>query len=262
MPVVSYARAFRDNYIWVIHAPADRSQVIAVDPGDAKPLRAMLARDSLRLAGIFATHHHHDHVGGIAELCAGRDLPVFGPRAEKVPHCTHAVGQGDQIALGLLGPAFDGLVFEALDIPGHTAGHIAFAGDGVLFCGDTLFSAGCGRLFEGTPAQMVDSLARLTALPDETLIYCGHEYTLDNLRFALTVEPDNADAIAHRDNCQRRIAAGEPSLPSSIGLERRINPFLRCDIPGVQAALARHTGRPGFDTIGAFAALRAWKDDF
>lgn len=254
---VSAARAFRDNYIWLIHAPADPSRVVAVDPGDARPVEDFLARKNLTLAAILATHHHHDHVGGIKALCAAREVPVFGPRGERVPACSCALGQGDKAELPELG-----LAFEVLEIPGHTAGHIAFAGHGALFCGDTLFSAGCGRLFEGTPAQMVASLGKLAALPDETAVYCGHEYTLDNLRFALTAEADNEDAMAYRQHCQNMLAERQSTLPSTMGLEKRVNPFLRCDQPAIRASVAAHAGREPRDTIEVFAELRTWKDHF
>lgn len=254
---VSYARAFRDNYIWLIHAPADPAMVIAVDPGEAPPVEEILARENLELAAIFATHHHHDHVGGIAELCTNRDIPVFGPRAESVPLCSHAVGQDDTASLEPLG-----LSFSVLDIPAHTAGHIAFTGHGAVFCGDTLFSAGCGRIFEGSPAQMVASLAKLTALANDTQVFCGHEYTEANLRFAMHVDPENQDAARYRQRCRDLMAERQCTLPSTIGLEKQVNPFLRCDTSGIRAALKRHTGRSAFGSIEAFAELRAWKDTF
>lgn len=254
---VSFARAFRDNYIWLIHAPADPRKVVAVDPGDAKPLEKKLADSSLELVAIFATHHHLDHVGGIAALCAAREIPVFGPATETVPSCTHPVGQGDDIELAELG-----LAFRVLDIPAHTAGHIAFTGHGAVFCGDTLFSAGCGRLFEGTAAQMVTSLSMLAELDEATQVYCGHEYTADNLRFALHVDPQNQDAVEYQAQCRAMMTERQCTLPSTIALEKRVNPFLRCDSPAVRAALERHTGKSGFGTIEAFAELRAWKDTF
>lgn len=254
---VSTVRAFRDNYIWLVHAPAEPAKVIAVDPGEASPVEEMLARENLDLAAIFATHHHHDHVGGIADLCAHRDIPVFGPRAESVPHCSHAVGQGDTASLDNLG-----LHFSVLDIPAHTAGHIAFSGHGAVFCGDTLFSAGCGRLFEGSPEQMLTSLAKLAELGDDTQVFCGHEYTESNLKFALHVDPDNQDAIAYQQRCKALMAERHCTLPSTIGLEKQVNPFLRCDTPRIRAALKQHTGRSAFGSIEAFAELRAWKDTF
>ncbi len=254
---VSFTRAFRDNYIWLIHAPADRSVVVAVDPGQADPVSSALADQALTLGGIFATHHHHDHVGGIEALRSQHDVPVFGPRNETVPCCDFPLGQDDRAALESLG-----LDFRVLDIPGHTAGHIAFAGHGAVFCGDTLFSAGCGRLFEGTPAQMVESLAKLTALPDDTAVYCGHEYTRDNLRFALSVDPDNAAARAYADRVEAMLARQQRSLPSTIGLEKAVNPFLRCDQPAIGEAVAARTGAPADDIIATFAGLRAWKDQF
>ncbi len=254
---VSFARAFRDNYIWLIHAPSEPRRVVAVDPGDAAPVHEALEQRGLELAAIFATHHHHDHVGGISELRSRYQVAVFGPRAEQVPDCDHALGQDDVADLPRLG-----LNFQVLDIPGHTAGHIAFYGHGAVFCGDTLFSAGCGRLFEGTPAQMVASLAKLMDLPDDTAVFCGHEYTLDNLRFALHADPANQDARSYQQACTSMLAERGCTLPSSISLEKRVNPFLRCDTPGIREAVSRHTSQPASDTIDVFAGLRAWKDGF
>lgn len=254
---VSFARAFKDNYIWLIHAPGDRDLVVAVDPGQDAPVRAELAEHGLTLGAILATHHHHDHVGGIAGLRQQDEVPVFGPRNENIPGCDAPVGGGDTVRLESLG-----LTFRVLDIPGHTAGHIAFVGHGALFCGDTLFSAGCGRLFEGTPAQMVRSLASLAALPDDTRVYCGHEYTQANLRFALTVEPDNEAARDYSNRVAELRARAQCTLPSTMGLEKDVNPFLRCDQESIRAAVATRTGDPADDIIATFAGLRAWKDQF
>lgn len=254
---VSAIPAFSDNYIWLIHAPMDRRQVVAVDPGQTEPVLAALKEQSLELAGIFATHHHFDHTGGIAGLREAFDVPVFGPARESVPQCSFALGQDEVAALPHIG-----LSFKVLDIPGHTAGHIAFAGHGAVFCGDTLFSAGCGRLFEGTPRQMLDSLDRLCTLPDDTAIYCGHEYTLANLRFALAVDPDNPEALDYRSRCEALRARSEPTLPSSMALEKTVNPFLRCRAPVIRKRVANHAGRELQDEVEVFAELRAWKDNF
>ncbi|MBA3562853.1 MAG: hydroxyacylglutathione hydrolase [Gammaproteobacteria bacterium] len=253
---VTSVAAFRDNYIWLVHG-ADRRKVAVVDPGDAGPVLEALDRLDLQPAAILATHHHHDHVGGIARLVDTYELPVYGPAGEHVPQRTRGLAEGDTVELPMLE-----LSFEALDIPGHTAGHIAFVGHGSVFCGDTLFSAGCGRLFEGTPQQMSHSLAKLAGLPPETQVYCGHEYTVDNLRFALTVEPDNARAQAYLTESRTRRQDGEPTLPSSIGLEREVNPFLRCDRATVRAAAERHAGEPLADAIAVLAEIRHWKDGF
>jgi hydroxyacylglutathione hydrolase len=252
---VRAVRAFSDNYIWLIEAPANR--LIAVDPGEAAPVKAELERSGASLAAILLTHHHPDHIGGAAELQAAGPVRVIGPADPRIPFGIETVGDGDRCEFPDLG-----LGFDILHVPGHTLSHIAFFGHGALFCGDTLFSAGCGRMFEGTPKQMWASLSRLRNLPPETLMYCGHEYTAANLRFALTAEPANAAAIEYRDRVARVRAADLPSLPSPLSLERRINPFLRCDVPEIRRAAAAHAGRPlpGDDEV--FGTLRAWKDQF
>ena len=246
--------AFRDNYIWTLH---DGRHAVAVDPGDAAPVEAFLRQHKLELVAILATHHHADHVGGVADLTANRDIPVYGPRNEHIPTVTHALAEGDQVSIDALG-----LAFSVFDIPGHTAGHIAFHGNGMLFCGDTLFACGCGRLFEGTPQQMVASLAKLAALPEDTKVYCGHEYTMANLRFAMAVESDSA-ALKQREAAEAaKRARGEPTLPSSIGLERQTNPFLRYREPAVISAAEKYAGRPLTDPVETFAAIREWKNNF
>jgi hydroxyacylglutathione hydrolase len=249
--------AFRDNYIWaIVH---DRS-VAVVDPGDAAPVQAFLAQNGLALSAIIATHHHNDHVGGIPALAAQHDVPVFGPARESIPQRTRALGEGDRIEVP--GVA---LALGVFDIPGHTAGHIALYATGddpILFCGDTLFAAGCGRLFEGTPAQMWSSLAKLAALAPTTRVFCGHEYTLANLRFAQAVEPANV-AIETRIGRERaKRERDEPTLPTTIGEERDTNPFLRAARPDVMARAAQHAGRAIEDPVASFATLRAWKNDF
>jgi hydroxyacylglutathione hydrolase len=248
--------AFADNYIWLLR---QEKAAAVVDPGDAAPVIAYLEREGLTLTAVLATHHHGDHVGGIPALLARYSAPVFGPAREAIPGRTRAMAGGDVVTV----PGLP-VTLTAIDIPGHTAGHIAYFGDidgtPSLFCGDTLFAAGCGRLFEGTPSQMWASLSSLAALPDPTRVYCGHEYTLANLRFARAVEPDNAD-IQERQRCeQAKRENGEPTLPSTIGLERATNPFLRVRVPAVSAAAQRHAGRALADDVDAFAALRAWKN--
>jgi len=231
-----------------------------VDPGDAAPVLAHLDRERLTLSAILNTHHHGDHVGGNAKLLERAAVPVFGPAGEAIPGCTHPLREGDAIDV----PGVN-VRLSVLDVPGHTAGHIAYVQQGsdepLLFCGDTLFSAGCGRLFEGTPQQMHGSLARLCSLPDETRVCCAHEYTLSNLRFAHAVEPTNDDVVRHRQWCEGERAAGRPTLPSRMARERRINPFLRCHVPGVIAA-ARAQGARDDSGPAVFAALRRWKDRF
>lgn len=250
--------AFRDNYIWLMH---DGRHALVVDPGDAAPVEDALARLGLELGAILVTHHHPDHVGGLARLRTHADVPVYGPAGEAIEGISQPVFDGDEIALS--GPA---LRFRVLDVPGHTAGHVAFVAmdiePGLVFCGDTLFSAGCGRLFEGNPAQLAASLGKLAALPPDTRVYCTHEYTLSNLAFARVAEPDNVERDAYARHCETLRARGEPTLPSTIGRERAINPFLRCDRPSVAATVSAHLGRPVQDATDCLAALRAWKDGF
>jgi len=249
--------AFRDNYIWAVRS-GDTAAV--VDPGDAAPVLAWLAQTGVRLCAVIATHHHMDHVGGIEALCRQADVPVYGPANESIPRRTHALGEGDRIVV----PGVD-VALSVLDIPGHTAGHIAYyTADSppLLFCGDTLFAAGCGRLFEGTPAQMWTSLSKLAALAPDTRVYCGHEYTLSNLRFAQAVEPGNADVHARIAREQAKRDRDEPTLPSTIGEEHATNPFLRAALPSVAERAAAHAGRRMNDAVDAFATLREWKDGF
>jgi hydroxyacylglutathione hydrolase len=250
-------RAFSDNYIWLIDSPRAPGALAAVDPGDAAPVIAELRRSGASLAAILLTHHHPDHIGGVAELLRHWDVPVFGPDDSRIAQRTQSLRDGERCDLPDLG-----LSFETLHVPGHTLSHIAFWGHGALFCGDTLFSAGCGRMFEGTPAQMNASLNRLRSLPSDTRVFCGHEYTAANLRFAEAVEPGNRAALEYRGEVDEVRARGEPSLPSTIGLENRVNPFLRCDNPAVIAAAEHHAGRPLAGSADVFAELRSWKDKF
>ena len=246
--------AFSDNYIWLL---ADDSIAAVIDPGDAAPVRLALAERSLALAAVLITHHHADHMGGAGALAEEYACPVFGPAGEDIEAVSVPLREGDEVALPALKTHF-----RVLDIPGHTAGHIAYHGHGIIFCGDTLFSAGCGRLFEGTAQQMCASLAKLAALPDDTAVCCGHEYTLANLRFASVVEPDNRDVREYMDECAAKRARGEPTLPSHLGRERRVNPFLRCATAAVREAARQQTGRESGDAVDVFAAIRSWKDGF
>lgn len=257
MLTVIPVRAFADNYIWLIRGPRDGTRVLAVDPGDARPVVETLRQGGLSLAGILVTHHHPDHTGGVVELVERFRISVFGPTRETIPALTRGLAEGDLVEFDDLG-----LQFQVLEVPGHTAGHIAYAGHGALFCGDTLFSGGCGRLFEGTPEQMLRSLSRLSALPPETRVYCTHEYTLSNLRFARVVDPGNAATAAYEEDCRQRRNREEPTLPSTIGLERNINPFLRCDREPVVRAAEQHAGRRLTTAVDVFAAVRQWKDQF
>jgi hydroxyacylglutathione hydrolase len=249
--------AFTDNYVWML---SDGERALVVDPGEAAGVQAALARHGLRLDTVLITHHHADHTGGVAALREATGARVIGPAFEPMPEPLQRVGGGESVeALGLR--------FEVIDVPGHTAGHIAYFcpevdGQPLLFCGDTLFSAGCGRLFEGTPAQMHASLSHLAALPGHTRVCCTHEYTLSNLRFALAVEPGNAELVAHHARCEAARARGEPTLPSSIHTERAINPFLRTDQAAVVQAAQTHAPGSGADPVSVFATLREWKNVF
>jgi len=251
--------AFKDNYLWLIH---DGTHAAVVDPGDSGPILDALATHGLTLTAILLTHHHADHTGGVPALLARFPVPVYGPRNDRIAAVTHPLAEGDRVTVPELG-----LELDVLDVPGHTLGHIAYVrrtpGRHWLFCGDTLFAGGCGRLFEGTPQQMAASLEKLASLPEDTQVYCAHEYTLSNLRFALAVEPDNAAlALRMRDESAKR-ALDVPTVPSSIGLERSTNPFLRYREAAIVRELVK-AGRlaEGAAPVQAFAALREWKNVF
>jgi hydroxyacylglutathione hydrolase len=245
--------AFTDNYIWTLSAADGRA--IVVDPGDAAPVLEAVASGLMPIA-ILLTHHHPDHIGGAGELLERFDIPCYAPVDERIQHATHRVREGDRVRIDALD-----IEFSVCEIPGHTLTHIAFHGGGWLFCGDTLFSLGCGRMFEGSPAQMLNSLEKLASLPGETLVCCGHEYTEANGRFSAVAEPQNPARDTRRAEVAMLRERGEPSLPSTLASERACNPFLRVDQPGVLDTL-RGRSADTSDRIAAFAALRAWKDGF
>lgn len=247
-------RAFADNYIWTIR---DDTCAAVVDPGDAQPVIDYLDREKLKLVAILNTHHHADHVGGNAALLARTPVPVFGPRDERIPEVSMRLADGQHLRL----PHFD-IDMETLEIPGHTRSHIAFFGAGMLFCGDTLFAAGCGRLFDGTPKQMHDSLTRLTRLPDDTRVYCGHEYTLSNLKFARAAEPGNTQLPALEARMQALRDADQPTLPSTIAQEKATNPFVRVTAPGIINSASTRAGKALSDPVSVLAEIRDWKNNF
>jgi hydroxyacylglutathione hydrolase len=247
-------RAFKDNYVWTMR---DTRSAVVVDPGEARPVLDYLADQKLQLAAILATHHHQDHVGGIAELRQIHPAPVYGPRGEPIPTLTHPVGGGDRVAIEALNVSF-----EVLDIPGHTRAHVAYYGANMLFCGDTLFACGCGRAFEGTPQQLYASLEKLMALPDETLVYCGHEYTLANIGFAKAVEPGNAALLERESGDALLRRQDRPTLPTTIAREKATNPFVRVTRPAVIESANKYLGKRAGDPAAVFAALRQWKNQF
>jgi len=248
---ISFIPAFKDNYIWLLSAGG---RAIVVDPGESLPVLTRLAAAHLKLEAILVTHHHADHQGGIAALIEYDQVPVFGPGSESITALDRPLEGGETISL--LGQSI-----EVLAVPGHTQGHLAYHWPGALFCGDTLFGAGCGRLFEGTPAQMHASLQRLAGLPDDTRVYCAHEYTEANLRFARAVEPNNAAIEARSAKVAELRTRGLPSVPSCLSEEKATNPFLRCDQAAVVAAALQH-GAVDASPVAVFAAIRQWRNNF
>jgi hydroxyacylglutathione hydrolase len=252
---VTPLRAFEDNYIWMLSQPHS-DQAVAVDPGDETPVLEWLDAQGKRLAGILITHHHYDHTGGIPELVeAYPGIPVYGPAKESIKGITYPVAEGDTISLGWADESL-----QVMEVPGHTAGHLAYLGAGALFCGDTLFAGGCGRVFDGTFEQLAASLQRIAGLAADTRIYCAHEYTLANLGFAAWVEPES-QAVQQRIARERtRREQGLPTLPSSLELELETNPFLRTAVDEVKSAAEKAAAQPLADSAAVFTALRQWKD--
>ena len=254
-------KAFNDNYLWVFHHQGGRSACV-VDPGDAQPVLDYLAANNLTLTAILVTHHHADHIGGINQLLTRYEVPVYGPGSAKIPQVTHPLKESDQINVM-------GVNFKVLEVPGHTLEHIAYYASSsaninapVLFCGDTLFAAGCGRMFEGTPPMMYDSLQKLASLPPETLVFCTHEYTMSNLNFAKAVMPDNTNLQKRVYDEKSKRDQDLPTLPSTIKLELQTNPFLRCSDPLVMTSANTHAKAEQKDPATIFGILRRWKDNF
>ncbi len=248
--------AFSDNYIWVLIDNTTRT-VVCVDPGEAAPVRAYCQQHQLELSAILITHHHWDHTGGIKALNPQQKIPVYGPADEAINELTVRLNEGDSITL-----PHSGVQFSVLSTPGHTSGHIAYFGAGVLFCGDTLFCAGCGRLFEGTAEQMLASLQKLSALPGDTLVYCAHEYTAKNLQFAAQVEPANAAIQTRQQHVTQQRAQQLPSVPAKLSEELATNPFLRCTEPSVIESAQQYAGHSLTNECEVFATIRQWKDGF
>lgn len=246
--------AFDDNYIWAIGAERGGS-VALVDPGDPLPVLAVMEERGWQLSAILLTHHHHDHTGGVADLVHRYPVPVYGPAHETICTITHPLREGDRVHLDELG-----LTLEVFDTPGHTLGHIVYYGGGALFCGDTLFTGGCGRIFEGTAAQLYQSLEKIRALPADTLVYCAHEYTADNLRFAQIAEPESRAISTRRATVATRRAEQQPTVPARLAEELQTNPFLRCHLPVLQQAAEAFCGHPLPTAPLVFATVRQWKD--
>mgnify|MGYP002634915341 CR=1 FL=1 len=248
--------AFNDNYIWLIHQQ-DNNNCAVVDPGDAKVVLEVLQKNQLHLEAILITHHHPDHIGGVKELVTATGAAVYGPANEAISELDYRLNESDSVEL-----TKSNLNFSVYEVPGHTKGHIAFLTEDVLFSGDSLFAGGCGRLFEGTAAQMHSSLTKLAQLSTDTKIYCAHEYTESNLNFALAVEPQNNDLINRVKQVKIDRANGKPTVPSLLSVEKATNPFLRCHIQSVIDVAKSRLDRQSISEIETFATIRQWKDNF
>ncbi len=253
---VDRIHAFNDNYIWALRNDRVRSCVV-VDPGDAVPVLSYLEKHHLTLSAILITHHHRDHTGGLKQLKQAFNCKVYGPKSESIPLVDVKLEESDQAQLDDLQ-----LTLSVLDVPGHTMGHIAYYGAGLLFCGDTLFAGGCGRLFEGTPEMMLKSLHKLASLSDDTRVYCAHEYTLSNLKFAAAVDPDNQSLLNRIQSVQSQRDRGEATVPSTIALEKETNPFLRCSSAQIQTSAETFCGHSLSTETDVFASIRRWKDNY
>lgn len=255
-PQVTAIPAFDDNYLWLIH---DQEYAAIVDPGDAAAVETALATHQLKLVAILLTHHHADHAGGVPALLKHWNVPVYGPASERIPGIDHPLREGDMVTL-----TSPSVRLSVLDVPGHTAGHIAYIAETEhwLFCGDTLFAGGCGRLFEGTAEQMTQSLEKIAALPDNTKVYCAHEYTVSNLRFAVAAEPDNRRTAERLSAAQNLRAHGVATVPSTLGEEKLTNPFLRYREKSIADVLKNNGRLSQEDPVATFAALREWKNVF
>lgn len=258
MVQVTAVPAFRDNYIWAIHArQGEDHAAVLVDPGDPDAILSWLESQGARPVAVLITHHHSDHIGGLAALAQRWPMLVYGPGKESIPGVTHPLAEGNTVEIPELG-----LTFQVMETPGHTRGHVCYHGHDWLFSGDTLFSCGCGRLFEGTPEEMHRSLQKLARLPARTQVYCAHEYTLPNIGFAKEVDDGNPALEARYQDARQLRKAGLPTLPSTIGQELATNPFLRCHVPAVRVAISHHTGCAVNTDVEAFSRLRQWKDNY
>jgi hydroxyacylglutathione hydrolase len=251
--------AFDNNYFWLLQPDVNKATAYIIDPGAAAPVIQALNQHALTLAGILITHHHHDHIDGASELSQTFKAPIYGPHSSKIQQVTHPLSEGDQLLLGHV-------CAQVLAIPGHTRDHIGYFIDNhpqqpLLLCGDTLFAGGCGRLFDGTAEQLFHSLQRIATLPDNTLIYCAHEYTLSNIQFAQHIEPDNKALITRKIATEDLRRQNTPSIPSNLGLEKLTNPFLRCHIPAVHARVEQLCQTTLLTPLSVFTQLRLLKDE-